>query len=174
MTDSTQSLFTGIALATFGFMLKEAATTRMRAHRLRKVLKADIASTLPGLREHKPLLSKMKMDLADNSVSYIWDSSSHASSPAFLADVPIYLSIAETTALLRFYDCLSRIDAIRTEFNGAVRCVITDAQNRDQYRKIAVACLGDLDRNYVEALTFGDLSLAELDSHYWKDDEPGF
>ena len=174
MESSTGSFLSGVALALAGFVIKEAATTQMKTYRLRKVLIADAESTVSGLTAHGETLPTLAKAIEDGGApSFIWEGQDSGAQPPFLADVPIHLSPTETKLALDFYAAQGRIAAIRDEFNGAVRGIVTDPTNGPSFGKIAKACVHDLQRNYVEACATGNSLAAELKARLWQDDYDG-
>ncbi|HEY5255833.1 MAG TPA: hypothetical protein VIJ53_14350, partial [Acidobacteriaceae bacterium] len=162
MSDFNGAFLSGVALACAGFMAKEYITFQIKSHRLRRLLSANAGETVSGFKSHLPSLEEIFKNLESDSANFIWEGEGSGSEPAFLADVPIYLSTGESTLALRFYDVRGRIDTIRAEFNTAIRNIIVDPNNRSQYTKIAQSCIHDLQRNYEEACKTGTELCAEL------------
>lgn len=146
---------TGVTATFVGFALKEWATSVVHGIRIRKLLTTDIAEIIRGLRGHEPSLKPIEKQLANDEPSFIWDSLSNSQIPDYVTNAIYHLSSQETAQCWRFYDAVSRLDAIRDEYNGAVRALITEETKRELFRKIATSCLHDLQRHYADAISIG-------------------
>ncbi|MGC0778433.1 MAG: hypothetical protein WCD68_14605, partial [Candidatus Acidiferrum sp.] len=114
-----------------------------------------------------PNLDQVEDDLKNDKPSFIWDSSSHSQVPDYATTAIYDLSSLETTQCWRFYDALSRLDAIRDQYNGSVRDLIANETERELHRKIATACIHDLRRHYAEAISVGSAVLLEIKKNHW-------
>jgi hypothetical protein len=157
----------GVAAAFLGFLLKEWITSLVHGWRIRMLLVADMKQTIQGLRTHHPNLDRVEANLQNDEPSFIWDSSSHAQAPDYVINAIYHLAPLETTNSWKFYDALSRMDAIRDEYNNSVRFLITQMKERELYRKIAVSCIHDLGRHYAEAISTGSGVLLEMKKNHW-------
>lgn len=166
---SVGSFMSGVALATVVFVLNEVISFQIKAYRLRKLIVTDAESTVAGLVSNRESLPGIESGLdGETSASFIWEGA--GAPPTFLGDVPVYLTTGESALALNFYSAQGRIDAIRSEFNDAVRGLLTDATKRTEFSKIAIACLHDLERNYKEAEQSGNALSALAKKNLWTED----
>jgi hypothetical protein len=165
------SFLSGVALATVGFILNEVISFQIKAYRLRKIIVVDAESTVAGLVENLASFGEIESSLNDGkAASFIWEGA--GGPPSFLGDIPVYLTTRESALALRYYAAEDRIDAIRSEFNDAVRGVLTEKDKKDAYTAIAISCLHDLKRNYEEARESGNALAALVKKNFWGEDEP--
>ncbi len=170
MAGFTETFLSGVALAFVGFMGKEIITSQKERHKIRKILITDANDTVAGLDVHLPSLSVIRKNLDEGGANFIWEGEGAGSEPSFLNDVPTRLSPRETSLVLSFYDSKGRLDAIRTEYNLAIRNSVVDQGNREQHIKITKACLSDMERNYKEICDVGKAMAAELQKRLWSED----
>jgi len=157
----------GVIAAFAGFVLKGLVTGVVDGLRIRKLLVTDIKENIRGLKAHYSGFADIEAGVTGSGPAFIWDNSYYSQTPDYVTKAIYHLRPLETTHCWRFFDALSRIDAIRNEYNGAVRSLITEELKRDLFRKIAVACLHDLRRNYAEAISVGSDVLLEIAQHHW-------
>jgi hypothetical protein len=170
MDTTVVSFLSGVALAIVGLAINEAVSFQIRAYRLRKLIVIDAESTVAGLVANLATFSAVEAGLEkQKAASFIWEGAGGA--PSFLGDIPVYLTTAESALALRYYAAQDRIDAIRSEFNDAVRGVLTETAKEDAYVAIAISCLHDLKRNYEEARDSGTGLAALVRKNFWGEGE---
>jgi hypothetical protein len=152
----------GVIAAFAGFILNGFSTSVAHGFRIRKLLTAEIKETLRGLRDYYPSLDPVDAGLENDEPSFIWDSSSNSQVPDYVTNAVYHLTPLETAQCWKFYDALSRIDAIRDEYNASVRSLVTQEKQRDLFKKIASACIQDLKSNYRQAISIGSEVLLEF------------
>jgi hypothetical protein len=164
------SFLSGVGLAIVGLAINEAVSFQIKAYRLRKLIVVDADSTVAGLVAHMATFGDIEKGLQDGqAASFIWEGA--GGPPSFLGDIPVYLTTGEATLALRYYAAEDRIDAIRSEFNDAVRGVLTETAKSDAYIAIAISCLHDLRRNYEEARESGIALAALVRQNFWGEGE---
>ncbi len=156
----------GVIAAFAGFVLKEWTISAVQGFRIRKLLVADIKGTIQGLRDHYPSLGQVEAKLKDEP-SFIWDSDSPSQEPDHVTKAIYHLTSLETTKSWRFYNALSRLDAVREQYNRSVCSLITAVTERELHTKIAAACIHDLQRYYAEAISIGSAVLLEMKKNHW-------
>jgi hypothetical protein len=164
------SFVSGVGLAIVGLAINEAVSFQIKAYRLRKLIVVDAESTVAGQVEQMKTLPAVEESLREGqAASFIWEGA--GGPPAFLGDIPVYLTTAESTLALEYYAAQDRIDEIRSAFNDAVKGVLTETGKQDVYAAIAIACLHDLTRNYEEARISGSALAALVRKNFWGEGE---
>ncbi len=172
MDATVVSFLSGVGLAIVGLAINEAVSFQIKAYRLRKLIVVDAESTVAGLVANLATFANVETGLQNGqAASFIWDGA--GGPPSFLGDLPVYLTTAESGLALRFYAAQDRIGAIRSEFNDAVRGVLTETAKEDAYAAIAISCLHDLRRNYEEARDSGTALAALVRQNFWGEGEGG-
>jgi hypothetical protein len=164
MNANTATFIVGVLVAVASFLIKELCADAVRGVRFRKRLAQDIKMIIENLKDHYPTLQRLKEAVPRKSPAFIWDSDP---GPEGLSENNHYLEPLEASHCIRFYDDLSRMNEIRTEFNLAIRGVITDEETRALHVLIAVACLGDMQKHYRQLISRGCNALLELKRNHW-------
>ena len=167
MSLSLQAYLLGIGVAVGSFIIKEMISELSKGIRFRKQLTIDLKALITGFKDHLPDLEKLihEINSPEPSTSIIWDSEY-----TFLDHVykhAHHLKSHEFQSCVRFYDILGKIPEIRKQYNKAVTDIITDAQNQAQHKKIAIACLKDLQKTYSGLIQKGCEVLIEIDKNHW-------
>lgn len=157
----------GIVAAFVGFLLKEWITSAIRGFRIRTLLFAEIKESIRGLKDHYPTLDIIEKNIGTDSGAFIWDSSTFSQVPGHVSEAIYHFTPSETVNCWRFYDLLSRISDIRNEYNASVRSLIIEKEDGEPFKKIAIACVHDLQRNYREAILTGGRVLLEIAQRRW-------
>lgn len=152
------SVLVGVVIAVGSFLAKEAITQAIAGIRFRRRLVADLKATVDGHKKHD--LAAINDRIHNMSASFIWDSS--FGGLADISENSHHLRSHEASLCFHFYDALSRIAEIRSEFNVAIRNMVVDESVRNAHKALAHACLADLKTNYGEILRRGTECLIEL------------
>jgi len=165
MNPSTATFIIGVLVGVVSFLIKEISADNVRAVRYRKRLAEDIKMIIENYKNHYPALQRLKGAVPKNAPAFIWDSA--LGDAGSVTKAAHYLEPLEASQCTRFYDALSRMNEIRTEYNLAVRGMVTDEQKRTLHASIAVACLGDLQKHYLQIISRGCHCLLELKKNHW-------
>ena len=164
MNPTTATFIIGVLVGVVSFLIKEISTDNVRAIRFRRRLAEDIKMIVENYKDHLPSLGQLKDNVRKNEPAFIWDSA--LGDATSVSKAAHYLEPLEASQCLRFYDELSRMNEIRSEYNLAIRGLVTDEEKRPLNVSIAVACLGDLQKHYQQAITRGCKCLLELKKNH--------
>lgn len=164
MNAGTATFIVGVLVGVVSFLIKELCADSVRAVRFRRRLAEDIKMLVENYKGHYPALQRLKDAVRKNRPAFIWDSA--LGNAGSVAEAAHYLEPLEASMCSRFYDELSRMNEIRAEYNFSVRGIVTDEQKRELNASIAVACLGDLQKHYLQVISRGCKCLLELNKNH--------
>lgn len=156
----------GVLAAILGFVLNGWIGDVLRGFRIRKLLVADLKSTVTGLKNHFPSLGTLQGTVATDP-SFIWDSTTFETFPQFAAEAIYHVNPEETKLCWEFYDTSGRISETRKEYNTAIRTIVTEPTKKSTSSAIALACLGDLQIQYKAAIIAGANALKLIAEHHF-------